>query len=272
MRQFSHSSPDEEIIFKTIKREAHRIHENEPILNKYVLEEVIINESLSFCVTSIISKKIATSSISANVLQELFNSVIHEQPELSRATSRDLIAVRERDAATTSYISILLNQKGFHAIQLHRLTHSLWNKQRRDLALHLQGLNSQTFGVDIHPACAMGSGIMIDHATGVVIGETCTIEDDVSIMQSVTLGGTGKESGERHPKIRRGAMIGAGAIILGNIEVGTYAKVGAGSVVITSVPDNATVVGVPAQIVKSFSKENSSKIAGEVCVSRSFEQ
>ncbi len=143
----------------------------------------------------------------------------------------------------------MLYYKGFHAIQTHRLAHWLWNKGRKDFALYLQSRSSSVFQVDIHPAARIGRGIFLDHATGVVVGETAVIEDDVSMLHGVTLGGTGKEHEDRHPKIRRGVMIGAGAKILGNIEVGHCARVAAGSVVVKSVPNNVTVAGVPAKVV-----------------------
>lgn len=143
----------------------------------------------------------------------------------------------------------LLYLKGFHAIQSYRITHYLWNQNRKSLALYLQNQISVAFDADIHPAAKIGHGIMFDHATGIVVGETSVIENDVSILQGVTLGGTGKESGDRHPKVRKGVMIGAGAKILGNIEVGKYAKIGANSVVLNPVPEYATAAGVPARIV-----------------------
>jgi serine O-acetyltransferase len=139
--------------------------------------------------------------------------------------------------------------KGFHAIQTHRLAHWLWEKGRKDFALYLQSRSSAVFQTDINPAAHIGRGIFLDHATGLVVGETAVVEDDVSMLQDVTLGGTGKEDGDRHPKIRRGVLIGAGAKILGNIEVGECARIAAGSVVLKSVPPHMTVAGVPARVV-----------------------
>ena len=159
------------------------------------------------------------------------------------------MAVSERDSACCSLVTPLLYFKGFHALQAYRVAHWLWQQGRNSLALFLQNRISAVFAVDIHPAARIGKGIMFDHATGIVIGETAVVEDMVSIMQSVTLGGTGKEAGDRHPKVRKGVLIGAGAKILGNITVGECAKVGAGSVVLKDVPARATVAGVPAQII-----------------------
>ena len=155
----------------------------------------------------------------------------------------------DRDPATTRFIEPVLYYKGFHAIQTHRLAHWLWSKGRRDFALYLQSRSSAVFQCDINPAARIGRGIFLDHATGLVVGETAVIEDDVSILHDVTLGGTGKEHGDRHPKIRHGVLIGAGAKILGNIEVGHCARIAAGSVVIKPVPHNVTVAGVPAKVV-----------------------
>jgi serine O-acetyltransferase len=161
----------------------------------------------------------------------------------------DLVAVYDRDPACSRFIEPVLYFKGFHALQTHRVAHWLYKMGRRDFALYLQSRSSGVFQTDINPAVPMGKGIFLDHATGLVVGETAVIEDDVSILQNVTLGGTGKESGDRHPKIRRGVLIGAGAKILGNIEIGNCSRVAAGSVVLKPVPANATVAGVPARVV-----------------------
>ena len=165
------------------------------------------------------------------------------------ALRADLVAVYDRDPACSRFIEPVLYFKGFHAIQTHRLAHWLMARAGSDFAFYLQSKASEVFQVDINPAVPMGKGIFIDHATGVVVGETAVIEDDVSILQNVTLGGTGKETGDRHPKIRRGVLIGAGAKILGNIEVGSCSRVAAGSVVLKPVPAHATVAGVPAKVV-----------------------
>jgi serine O-acetyltransferase len=163
----------------------------------------------------------------------------------------DLRAVRDRDPACRRLSTPLLYFKGFHALEAHRVAHVLWGRERRGLARFFQNRASEAFGVDIHPAARIGRGIFIDHGTGVVVGETAVIEDDVSLLQQVTLGGTGKETGDRHPKVRAGVLISAGAKILGNIEIGEGAKIGAGSVVLKDVPPHTTAVGVPARIVGS---------------------
>ena len=170
-------------------------------------------------------------------------------PAIGEIFRADIVAMFDRDPATNRYIEPVLYFKGFHAIQTHRLAHWLWGKGRKDFAYYLQSRSSAVFQCDIHPAARIGRGIFLDHATGLVVGETAVIDDDVSILHGVTLGGTGKEIGDRHPKIRNGVMIGAGAKILGNIEVGHCARVAAGSVVVKPVPNNVTVAGVPARVV-----------------------
>src|SRR6202012_1091998 len=172
-----------------------------------------------------------------------------DDPCIVEAAKADIAAVLDRDPACTRLIEPLLYFKGFHAIQAHRMAHALWKAGRRDFALYLQRRSSQVFQTDIHPAAVMGKGIFMDHATGVVVGSTAVIEDNVSMLQDVTLGGTGKETEDRHPKIRHGVLIGAGATVLGNIEIGHCARIAAGSVVVKPVPNNVTVAGVPAKIV-----------------------
>jgi serine O-acetyltransferase len=183
------------------------------------------------------------------MLHQSFAELNAAHPDIGVAARADLAAVCDRDPACASPVEALLFFKGYHAIQAYRLAHALLNKGRRPFALHLQNRMALTFGADINPAARLGRGLMIDHGTGVVIGETAVVEDGVSILQGVTLGGTGKEAGDRHPKIREGVMIGAGASILGNIEIGARAKIGAGSVVLSDVPPGCTAAGVPARIV-----------------------
>jgi serine O-acetyltransferase len=183
------------------------------------------------------------------LVREVIEQALADDPSISTAMRADLQAVSERDSACCSLVTPLLFFKGFHALQSYRIAHWLWQQGRNSLALFLQNRISSVFAVDIHPAARIGKGIMFDHATGIVIGETAVVEDNVSIMQSVTLGGTGKEAGDRHPKVRRGVLISAGAKILGNIEIGECAKVGAGSVVLKDVAPRTTVAGVPARVV-----------------------
>ena len=187
--------------------------------------------------------------VGADLIEQAFAEAIAADPEIAQGMRADVLAVLDRDPACKRLIEPVLFFKGFHALQGHRLAHWLLNQGRRDFALYLQSRSSEVFQTDINPAARIGKGIFLDHATGLVVGETTVIEDDVSMLQDVTLGGTGKESGDRHPKIRKGVLIGAGAKILGNIEVGKCARVAAGSVVLTAVPRNTTVAGVPAKVV-----------------------
>ncbi|MDI2091652.1 serine O-acetyltransferase [Commensalibacter oyaizuii] len=239
-------------------------------INLDALWEQIINESHSCCdpllasffntcihshpnfataLACMIGRKLGDMSISSSALTQLVQEAYSASPSLISTAAADLIAVMMRDAACSNLVTPFLFFKGFHSIQAHRISHWLWNHKRDFLALHLQSRISEVFGVDVHPAAKFGQRVMIDHATAVVIGETAVIEDDVSILQGVTLGGTGKVEQDRHPKIRRGVLIGAGAKILGNVEVGEGAKVGAGSIVLERVHPYTTVVGNPARQV-----------------------
>ncbi|GBQ90322.1 serine O-acetyltransferase [Acetobacter nitrogenifigens DSM 23921 = NBRC 105050] len=198
---------------------------------------------------ALIGRKLGDRAVAADSLTELVHECYAATPETLRAAAADIHAIRERDPACPDYVTPFLFFKGFHAVQSYRVANWLWLAGRRHLSLHLQSRASELFGVDIHPAARLGRRILLDHGTGIVIGETSIVEDDVSILQNVTLGGTGKHAGDRHPKIRRGVLIGAGAKILGNIELGEGAKIGAGSIVLESVPPYTTVVGNPARKV-----------------------
>ncbi len=196
-----------------------------------------------------LARKLADEEIDTIALSGLIADACEHDPEIVEAAAIDLRTIQERDPACPDLLTPFLYFKGYQALQAYRFSHWLWRQGRRHAAHHLQSRISEVFAVDIHPAAMLGSGIMVDHGTGLVIGETAVVEDDVSILQEVTLGGTGKQSGDRHPKIRRGVLIGAGAKILGNIEVGEGAKIGAGSIVLDCVAPFTTVVGVPARPV-----------------------
>lgn len=241
----------QDTIWKKLHEEARQTVQTEPLLASYVYTCILNHANLDSALSFILANKLSDEVMPAIAVRELFDAAYRESPEMIFNAVSDMQAVYDRDAATNSFLPIILFLKGYQSIQVHRLAHFLWNKGRKTLALFMQSRNSEVFGVDIHPACIIGKGIMFDHATGIVIGETTVIEDDVSIMQSVTLGGTGNETGDRHPKIRSGVLISTGAKVLGNIEVGTGAKVGAGSVVLTDVAPYTTVVGVPAHKVGS---------------------
>ena len=189
-------------------------------------------------------------------MEPLLTGVFEANPGIVHAASRDLLAMFERDPACFSLLEPLLFFKGFLALTTYRVSHQLWKEGRRWLALYFQSVASEAFAVDIHPAARIGCGILLDHATSFVVGETAIIEDDVSILHEVTLGGTGKDTGDRHPIIRSGVLIGAGAKILGRVEIGTGAKVGAGSVVLNDVAPHNTVAGVPAVVVGVSIEEN----------------
>lgn len=236
-------------LWKAIHEEAEAEVAREPALGSLLRAAVLDHDSFAGALCFQLSVKLASPTLSQRELRDLCAGVLHEDPAIADAACADVRAIKERDPACRSLLTPLLYLKGFHAVQTHRVAHALWERGRRALALYLQNRSSEAFGVDIHPAARIGRGIMIDHATSVVIGETSVVEDNVSMLHEVTLGGTGKETGDRHPKIRAGVLISAGAKILGNVEVGEGAKVGAGSVVLTDVPAHTTVVGVPARVV-----------------------
>jgi serine O-acetyltransferase len=242
--------PGPRSIWSRIREEAADLAGRESVLRRLLGEQVIAARSNADVLVNILAARLSTAGMDASELRQLFHDVLHRNPGILPATEADLQAVRKRDPACTTYLHALLNLKGFHALQTHRIAHALWVEGRVELASWLANLGSLIFGPDIHPAARLGSGIMLDHGSGIVIGETAIIEDDVSILQNVTLGGTGKECGDRHPKIRRGVMIGAGAKILGNIEIGAFSRIAAGSVVLKPVPAHCTVAGVPATVVR----------------------
>ncbi len=236
-------------VWEKLKQEAEEAIKAEPLLASYIYACVLNHSSFEASLSFILSNKIADNVMSAMAVRELFEKAYSNCPDVINFGKHDLRAVFERDPAVSSMLSVLLNMKGYLALQSHRLAHCLWNDERELLSLFIQSRNSEAFGVDIHPAATIGKGVMFDHATGIVVGETAVIEDNVSIMQQVTLGGTGNETGDRHPKVRSGVLIGTGATVLGNIEIGHSSKVGAGSVVLKSVKPCTTVAGVPAVVV-----------------------
>lgn len=242
-------SVDVEAVWNLVRQRAAEIHEDEHGLKSLVDEVILQQPGLGRSVAIRLSRKLAREDMTRDELRPLLIGILEEDPTLVASMARDLCAIVERDPACDSPLQPLLFFKGFAAISTYRVAHHLWGRDRRELALYFQSLASEVFGVDIHPAARIGCGILLDHATSFVVGETAIIEDDVSILHEVTLGGTGKASGDRHPIVRSGVLIGAGAKILGRVEVGEGAKVGAGSVVLTDVPEHTTVAGVPAQVV-----------------------
>jgi serine O-acetyltransferase len=236
-------------IWSSLRSEAEAVVAREPALAGFIYSYVLNHERLEDSVAHRIADRLDSPAFDGGAILRAFGEMRQDLPDWSVALRADLVAVYDRDPACTRFLEPVLYFKGFHAIQTHRLAHWLLREGRGDFALYLQSRASEVFQVDINPAVPMGKGIFIDHATGVVVGQTAVIEDDVSILQNVTLGGTGKELGDRHPKIRRGVLIGAGAKILGNIEIGRCSRVAAGSVVLQPVPPNTTVAGVPARVV-----------------------
>lgn len=245
----AHSVEALDPVWTTLRREAEDVVAREPELAGLVYSYILNHERLEGAVAHRVADRLDSARLDGGVISRAFADMCETDREFALALRADLVAVYDRDPACTRFLEPVLYFKGFHAIQTHRLSHWLYQAGRRDFAYYLQSRASEVFQVDIHPAVPIGKGIFIDHATGVVIGGTAALEDDVSILQNVTLGGTGKELGDRHPKIRRGVLIGAGAKILGNIEIGHCSRVAAGSVVLQPVPANATVAGVPARIV-----------------------
>lgn len=236
-------------VWLNIKAEAKQLADCEPMLASFFHATLLKHDRLGSALSYMLANKLANVIIPAITIREVIEEAYSNDPSMIEAAACDILAVRHRDPAVDKYSTPLLYLKGFHALQAYRVAHWLWGQERKALAIYLQNEISVAFAVDIHPAARIGCGIMLDHATGIVIGETAVVENDVSILQSVTLGGTGKAGGDRHPKIREGVMIGAGAKVLGNIEVGKGAKIGAGSVVLQAVPPHTTVAGVPAKIV-----------------------
>jgi serine O-acetyltransferase len=226
----------------------------EPTLASFLHATVLNHSTFEGALSYRLAEKLSDGEMNAMLWREVCASAYTDEQSIVRAALADILAVYERDPACFEYVQPFLYFKGYLALQAQRVANWLWRKERRPLALYLQSRMSELFQVDIHPATKIGKGVFIDHATGVVIGETAVVEDDVSILQNVTLGGTGKEIGDRHPKIRRGALISVGAKVLGNIEVGEGAKVAAGSVVLKSVPAHCTVAGVPAALVGDCAK------------------
>jgi serine O-acetyltransferase len=236
-------------VWGRIRREAEDIVRREPELATFIYSTVLHHGTLEAAVAYRLAGLIDHPALSGELIRQAYTDALEDVPAIGEAFRADLMATADRDPATHRLIEPVLYYKGFHAIQTYRLAHWLWTKGRRDFALYLQSRSSAVFQCDIHPAAKIGRGIFLDHATGLVVGETAVIDDDVSMLHDVTVGGTGKEAGDRHPKIRYGVMIGAGAKILGNIEVGHCARIAAGSVVIKPVPNNVTVAGVPARVI-----------------------
>ena len=236
-------------VWSRLRAEVVKMAESEPMLASYLHATVLNHKTLEDSLSYLLASRLSSAYLSSMSLREVTDEAFSAAPEIRTAIRRDLTAVVERDPAARGMAQPFLHYKGFHALEACRVAHWLWTEGRQPLALYLQNRISEVFAVDIHPAARIGKGILIDHGTGVVIGETAVVGDDVSMLHEVTLGGTGKETGDRHPKVGNGVLIGAGAKILGNVRIGDGAKIGAGSVVLDDVPPHVTVAGVPAKAV-----------------------
>lgn len=236
-------------VWAALRNEAERTARTEPALASLVNAIILSHDNLRDALSYALAHKLGDQELRAMSLRELAMEAYRASPGLVDTAEADLKAVFERDPACKGYVQPFLFFKGFQALQTQRIAHWLWSQGRETMAFYLQSRMSEIFQVDIHPATRIGSGVFIDHGTGIVIGETAVIGDDVSLLQGVTLGGTGAERGDRHPKIGRGVLLGAGAKVLGNIQIGDYAKVASGSVVLKPVPAHCTAAGVPARLV-----------------------
>jgi serine O-acetyltransferase len=238
-------------IWSEIRKEAQAAMAAEPALGSFIYATVLSHDRLEDAICHRLAQRLDHSDVDPVLINQTFQALLSSHQELGAAFRADLAAVFDRDPACNRYLEPLLYFKGFHALVTHRFANALWHDGRRDFALFLQSQASRTFSVDIHPAARFGQGIMIDHATGVVVGETAVVGNNCSFLHGVTLGGSGKETGDRHPKIGENVLMGAGAKVLGNISVGACSRIAAGSVVLNDVPASVTVAGVPAKVVGS---------------------
>ncbi|SFI97217.1 serine O-acetyltransferase [Caulobacter sp. UNC279MFTsu5.1] len=236
-------------VWAALRNQAEHAAKAEPALASLLNAVILSHDNLADALTFQLARKLGDQEMRAMTAREFAADAFDSDPSLVAAAEADLVAVFERDPATKGYVQPFLFFKGFLALQTHRVSHWLWSQGRETLAFYLQSRASEVFQVDINPAARIGQGVFIDHGTGIVIGETAVVGDDVSMLHGVTLGGTGAERGDRHPKIGRGVLLGAGAKVLGNIAIGEYAKIASGSVVLKPVPPHCTAAGVPARIV-----------------------
>jgi serine O-acetyltransferase len=236
-------------VWSRIRDEAEEILRSEPSLGGFLYSSILNHDTFEEAVCQRIAQRLHHNDVPGELILQAFQDALKTAPEIGAVIRADIIAIEDRDPACHRYIDPVLYFKGFQAVQAYRMAHQLWTMGRRDFALYLQSRTSLTFSIDIHPAAKIGRGLMIDHAHAIVIGETAVVGDDVSLLHSVTLGGTGKDDGDRHPKVGSGVLIGAGASVLGNISVGACSRIAAGSVVLQDIPANRTVAGVPARVV-----------------------
>ena len=240
---------DEPAVWDAMRAEARAKAAEEPILGSYFHATILNHDSFRAALSFRLASKLDNPMLPTMLIRDVIGEAMADDDRILHGALTDIVATFSRDPACEDLSTPFLYFKGFHALQAHRIAHWLWGHKRRTLAQFFQSQISVGLGVDIHPAAQIGRGILVDHATGIVIGETAVVEDDVSILHAVTLGGSGKATGDRHPKVRRGVLLSAGCTVIGNIEIGAGAKVGAGSVVLEDVPPHVTVAGVPAKIV-----------------------
>ncbi|KAG4403659.1 hypothetical protein GLYMA_01G160000v4 [Glycine max] len=245
-------------IWKAVRDEAKLEAEKEPILSSFLYASILAHDCLEQALAFVVANRLQNPTLLATQLMDIFCLVILHDKAIQRSIRLDVQALKDRDPACLSYCSALLYTKGYHALQVHRVAHALWHQGRKVLALALQSRVSEVFGVDIHPAAKIGEGILLDHGTGVVIGETAIVGNRVSLMHGVTLGGTGKEIGDRHPKVGEGALIEASATILGNIKIGEGAMIAAGSLVLKDVPPHCIAAGIPAKVISALQEHDPS--------------
>ncbi|MET3924980.1 serine O-acetyltransferase [Devosia sp. 2618] len=236
-------------VWEAVRAGARQIVASEPSLANMAMSSILNHDSFEQALAHRLAARLDHDDVSADLIRQAFAETLTDSPGIAESARVDLAATMERDPACHRAIEPLLYFKGYQAIQTHRFAHAMFVAGRRDFALYLQSRASQVFQVDINPAVRMGKGIMLDHGTGLVIGETAVVGDNVSMLQNVTLGGTGKSDQDRHPKIGNGVLIGAGATVLGNIQIGDCSRIGAGSVVLKEVPPRVTVAGVPAKVI-----------------------
>lgn len=242
-------------VFKALRAKALEVLDKEPLLSDHFKFLIVDCDSFKMCLSRLIASLLKSETIPYESLLHICDLAFESDIQIVEDAAIDLIAVCERDPAVNNDFTVpFLYFKGYHALQSYRVAHWLYNQGRYEFALYMQSIISHNFAVDIHPEAKIGHGIMLDHGTAVVIGQTAVVGNNVSIMQEVTLGGTGKESGDRHPKIGDGVLIGAGAKVLGNIKIGIGAKIGAGSVVLADVKEHTTVAGIPARVVGKCSQ------------------
>jgi serine O-acetyltransferase len=258
-------------VWAALRNEAEHSAQSEPTLASLLNSVILRHKTLASALSFQIARKLGDQELRAMSLREICDEAFSADPSIIEAVEADLRAVFERDPACKGYVQPFLFFKGFPALQAYRVSHWLWTQGREQLAFYLQSRISELFQLDIHPGARIGKGVFIDHGTGIVIGETAVVGDDVSLLHGVTLGGTSTERVDRHPKIGKGVLIGSGAMVIGNITVGDFAKIGSGSVVTKPVPSGCTAVGVPARLINCPTCGEPSKTMDQTLVDAAYD-